>query len=208
MRFVFVVLLSFWPFVAQACEKPEDIYGDRALANAQNFDHALFNKTLLQEVNYTRCLHGAKPLIYNRKLESMAKKHSLWMSQTGVFSHESTKSGFETLSDRALEERIRGLMVTENLAKVSWYMLDVVGRFEVVDEKKCVFRTLSGQNIGRHTYRSLARYSVHSWLGSPGHRENLLDPSLDEHGVGVVFDVQAKYCGQVYITQNFLQKLK
>lgn len=207
MRFVFIVLLSFWPIVSQACEKTEKIYGDKALANAQDFDHVLFNKVLLQEVNYSRCLHGAKSLSYDRKLESMAQKHSLWMSESGVFSHESSKPGFETLSDRALKEKIRGLMVTENLAKVSWYMLDVVGRFEIVDEKRCMFRTLSGESIGRHTYRSLARYSVHSWLGSPGHRENLLDPELDEHGVGVVFDLSEKYCGQVYITQNFLRNL-
>jgi len=40
---------------------------------------------------------------------------------------------------------------------------------------------------------------VDAWLGSPGHRNNLLDPDLREVGIGCVPDGAALLCSQVFL---------
>jgi len=68
-----------------------------------------------------------------------------------------------------------------------------------------------GENIGKmptgnvegHGYvsndaESVAKAEVLSWMESPGHRENIVNPDYDKLGVGVAYD------GQYYVcTQNF-----
>lgn len=45
----------------------------------------------------------------------------------------------------------------------------------------------------------IARRLLASWMGSPGHRENILDAGYKSSGLGVGMGAE----GQVYATQNF-----
>jgi uncharacterized protein YkwD len=38
-----------------------------------------------------------------------------------------------------------------------------------------------------------------AWMGSPGHRSNILDPALSQIGVGCVLDGEAMLCSQVFL---------
>lgn len=40
---------------------------------------------------------------------------------------------------------------------------------------------------------------VEAWLDSPGHRANLLDPDLDEVGIGCLLDGDEMLCSQVFL---------
>ena len=40
---------------------------------------------------------------------------------------------------------------------------------------------------------------VDAWLASPGHRANLLDPTLTEVGVSCVLDADRMLCSQVFL---------
>ena len=40
---------------------------------------------------------------------------------------------------------------------------------------------------------------VTAWMGSPGHRANLLDPQLNAMGVGCVPDAEAMLCSQIFL---------
>jgi len=40
---------------------------------------------------------------------------------------------------------------------------------------------------------------IDAWMHSPGHRSNLLDPTLTEIGVGCVRDGRSMLCSQVFL---------
>jgi len=40
---------------------------------------------------------------------------------------------------------------------------------------------------------------VAAWMGSPGHRKNILDPTLTQLGVGCVLDGTAVLCSEVFV---------
>ena len=48
----------------------------------------------------------------------------------------------------------------------------------------------------------LAERAVAGWMGSPGHRKNMLSPSFNETGVGMARADD----GSTYITQDFIRK--
>jgi uncharacterized protein YkwD len=60
----------------------------------------------------------------------------------------------------------------------------------------CTPATTAAENLSRAAASPAA--VIDAWMGSPGHRPNLLDPALTEIGVGCVIDGQAMLCSQVF----------
>jgi uncharacterized protein YkwD len=67
--------------------------------------------------------------------------------------------------------------------------------------------TVTGSDRGSHTYdvvwkrqADLAREAVAAWMGSPGHKANLLSPLYDAQAIGVVLGDD----NTVFVTQNFV----
>ena len=108
-------------------------------------------------INRERRLHGERPLRPNRRLRRAAQAHSQSMALGDYFQH-SSPSGQTPLA---------------RLRSVGYISSSRVG-FEV------------GENIAWGTL-SLAtpRAIVASWMASPGHRANILDPHYRETGIGV-----------------------
>ena len=63
------------------------------------------------------------------------------------------------------------------------------------------YRTLNGRIVSYEwfTLEGLAQTAVTGWMGSKGHRENILKSSYDRAGLGVAIAED----GKVYFTQNF-----
>jgi uncharacterized protein YkwD len=62
-----------------------------------------------------------------------------------------------------------------------------------------------GENIYMDDYpdhQRLAERAVRGWLGSPGHRKNMLSPVFTEAGVGLARAAD----GSTYVTQDFIRK--
>ncbi len=57
--------------------------------------------------------------------------------------------------------------------------------------------TTAAENLSRAAATPAA--VIGAWLKSPGHRSNLLDPTLTEIGVGCVLDGQEMLCSQVFL---------
>src|ERR1700733_5594746 len=108
-------------------------------------------------INRERRLRGERPLRPNRRLRRAAQAHSQSMAFGDYFQH-SSPSGQTPLA---------------RLRSVGYISSSRVG-FEV------------GENIAWGTL-SLAtpRAIVASWMASPGHRANILDPHYRETGIGV-----------------------
>jgi uncharacterized protein YkwD len=64
------------------------------------------------------------------------------------------------------------------------------------------FRAIGENVASSETFR--ADFIHQSFMGSPEHRENILDPAFEEIGIGVVYAQDKKY----YVTQDFMHALK
>ena len=112
---------------------------------------------VLAELNVVRVEHGLRPLRLNHRLTAAADAHSREMVLSGYFGHESADgSGFASRIKDYYEPRA---------ARRTWTV---------------------GENLIWQERRLTARAAVTSWLASPGHRENLLEPAFREVGISAV----------------------
>jgi uncharacterized protein YkwD len=113
--------------------------------------------SVTQELNRVRAQHGLRPLRASRALMRSARRHSIQMGRRGYFDHDSVDG---TPFWRRIER---------------FYGDNGFSSWEV------------GENIFWQSPRTLAGLSVvRSWLGSSGHRENMLSREWRDVGVGVV----------------------
>ena len=148
------------------------------------------------ETNAARRAHAASRLGWSDALARVARDHSRDMARRSYFDHVSPDG--ETPSERARAagiscERATGngrysVGVAENLYWTT--------RYERVRE-----RTVDGRverDVDWLSPAQIAGDAVEGWLGSPGHRRNLLNRTFTVEGVGV-----ATAGDRVYITQVF-----
>jgi uncharacterized protein YkwD len=114
-------------------------------------------RTTLCLLNHQRKLHGRRALDSNRKLARAARKHARDMVENKYFSH--TSLGGATFVDRIMRE-------------------DYVNPGE---------GWTLGENLAWGSYQlATPKAIVNSWMHSPGHRANILNPDFHEIGIGVV----------------------
>jgi len=116
---------------------------------------------VLEQVNAVRATRGLEPLSLSRDLSRAAVAHSRSMATFGFFAHESRDGS-------SFSERLRRFYGPRS---GTW----------TVGENLAVFGgpTPTADSI------------VAAWMGSPGHRANLLRVSFREAGVGIVHDPAA-----------------
>ena len=136
-----------------------------------------------RSANRARASAGRGPLRWSDDLAAVARAHSRDMARRGYFDHV-TPEGV-TAHDRAraggvtCRKAVGGGRVLVGVAE-NLYMSTRYARVRV-------------RTVGERTTRSpdwyppgeLARRTVAGWLGSPGHRRNLLDATSRSHGIGV-----------------------
>ncbi|MDQ0372106.1 CAP domain-containing protein [Cellulomonas humilata] len=61
----------------------------------------------------------------------------------------------------------------------------------------CAPSTTAAENLVRAA--ATPHDVVAAWLGSPGHRSNLLDPALEQVGIGCLLDDRQMLCSQVFL---------
>jgi uncharacterized protein YkwD len=126
---------------------------------------------IVSATNQFRRQEGRGALRVNENLTRAAQSFADYLAASDKFSHTADgKEPWERVAEAGYEYSI----VAENIA----YEYNSKG-----------FRT-----------RELARRFVEGWKKSPGHRKNMLDPDVDEIGVGVA---QSKKTGRYYAVQDF-----
>ena len=121
--------------------------------------------------NRFRTQQGRSALKVNERLARAAQDFADYLARTDTFSH--TADG-KSPSQRVAEQGYRYCLVAENIA---WEY-----------------------NSAGFTGSGLARSFVTGWRHSPEHRRNMLDPDLEEIGVGVA---QSAQTGRYYAVQDF-----
>jgi uncharacterized protein YkwD len=129
---------------------------------------AALDSRLLAQVNAVRARHGLAALHVSRQLAAAAAQHSTQMAQLGYFSHDSA----------------HGVSFASRLR--SFYPAGGHRRWSV------------GENLLWASPSMDAPGAVALWMGSPGHRENLLSPRWREIGIAAVHAASAPgvYGGQ------------
>jgi uncharacterized protein YkwD len=114
-------------------------------------------RDVLADINTLRAQHHLVALTLNTQLASAARAHSQSMARDGYFRHESADGS-------AFWKRVRGFY-----GAASWRYWSV------------------GENLLWSSSTLDAHRALRLWLGSPEHRENLLNPGWREVGVGAVY---------------------
>lgn len=145
-----------------------------------------------QLVNDERERAGMNPLSYDDDLERIAYAHSADMAEHRYFSHTNTQG--QNSTDRGNEvgyfcRKDYGAYYTEGLGENihQGWLYDY-------------YRTTNGV-VTYKNYVPLERLAlsiVLDWMGSPGHRKNLLDKGYDREGLGIYVTSDE----QILTTQN------
>lgn len=188
---------------AQACSRRTVPGSDKMIMPERRINESLLDAAVRVEVNYYRCRAGLRPVRSDTGLRKLAKGHSKWMARASNMSHISTVSGRRTLGDRLKRSGIRWKAAAENIGMVHRFQLEAQ-RF-YAGNSSCEFTNSTGHKIQPHSYKSLARYIVKLWMGSPGHRHNIMDRRMTKVGTAIALDRKAQFCGTYYITQDFSQ---
>lgn len=143
---------------------------------------------IYRETNSQRSANGLRPLKFDEELSVIAREHSQDMATNDFFSHtnlqgedpsaRATRHGYYT--EKALGGGVFSIGIAENIGKMP------TGSVE-------------GMGYVSSDANSIAKAQVESWMESPGHRANILDPQYDAIGVGVAYDGNLYYIS----TQDF-----
>jgi uncharacterized protein YkwD len=125
-------------------------------------------------VNEVRMNYSLKPVVWNDDLAGVARLHSNDMANRSFFSH---------INPDGLDSKNR------------------------IEESGIFYFNKTGENlywlVTRVNQSIIAQKAVDGWLGSPGHRDVMLDIDFNEAGVGVAVINKTNY----YITHNFITRV-
>jgi len=149
-------------------------------------------KKIHELINKERRKQGLQPLRLDEKLSIIARKHSKDMAENDYFSHTNLRGKSST--DRGIKEgyycrKDFGSYYTEGLAENIFqnWLYDSITYYDGIPIHNW------------NTMEDLAQSTVQGWMESPGHKNNILNPSFDREGIGVAIADS----GKVYITQDF-----
>lgn len=208
--FVVLVLVPFVPLASQESAGSPDRFLERPEVNAEidfsAIDYPLLQAAVFHLTNLERTNRGMAPLAYSPELEAAARAHSVAMRDRGFFSHTSPVPGMRTVRDRTAAAGFANPAVGENIAR-SFGIAYEAGRgvFSPVQNGGYFSYSYRGEPIPPHTYRSAAAAVVEQWMGSPGHRANILRSEYRHLGVGAAHFADRSFydMDSFYFTQNF-----
>jgi uncharacterized protein YkwD len=130
----------------------------------------LCEATILQQTNRERMEQGLKPLLPDPRLALVARRHSDEMRDLGYFDHVSPTPGLASIRERFRQvfADCAAFSIGENIARryaMGLYSLST-------DSVSC---------------------TVQEWMGSPGHRANILRPEYTHLGVGLSVNANGDY---------------
>jgi uncharacterized protein YkwD len=164
--------------VCAACQLPYGgaggvIFGRRNVPPRTTVDIGALEDELLDEVNDARDEHDVPALAIHAGMMRAARDHAAELASRHVLDHTSVQAGRETLAKRLAAA-----------GAPNW--------------------TLAGENLIQLPFTStdVAAEAIRGWLDSPSHRQQMLETSYTDTGIGVVRDAH----GDWFIVQLFIRR--
>jgi uncharacterized protein YkwD len=169
---------------------------------------------VLDLVNLQRGHHGLNWLKANDELQEAARLHSLDMGSNNYFNH--TSQDGTTFDERVTVQGYQWSYVGENIAAgyadayAVMYGTGNLNELSSFDESLGYGGFASWQEVGDNwsdsdwnSWQSLRENQGHSggWMGSSGHRNNILNNGFVDIGIGYAYVVNSDY--RRYRTQDF-----
>ncbi len=185
----------------------KNIQGANSEIDFENIDYKLLNALIFFKTNEERVNHQLAPLEYLENLEISATLHANNMVKYSFFDHiNSYDKSKSTPSDRGRLSGILNPRMAENIAESFAIEYDGGKSVYVIDAKNGLFSyEYNGTVIKNRTYLSCAENLVSMWLGSPGHRANILNVNALQMGCGMAFyrDKEFNNIAMFKAVQNF-----
>lgn len=169
-------------------------------------DYSLLQAAVFFVTNRYREKYRLPALRFSPALRNLAAFHSRSMARYKFVDHVNRyQSAYRTLEKRS--QRFQARAHAENVASEFLYAYRSGSLYYVVQTHGGnQYYTNRNQRIPPHTYLSFAEALVRDWMGSPGHRSNILHPELKSLGCGVrigVGEARSQSIPLAYATQNF-----
>ena len=176
-------------------------------------DYNLLHAAIFYHTNKVREAEGLTPFEFSAELRNSAVFHCTQMIDLSFFSHDNPyQPQFNDMLQRARYFACEHSTFGENIAeeylcraddvRTYWHRRQPDGSYVFYEGGS----QQQGKPIPRHTYNSFAKNLVTRWLGSPGHRKNLLSTKFTEMGCGVTVDYRTTNTTVIPMavsTQNF-----
>lgn len=171
-----------------------------------NIDYALLHAAIFFETNKRRVENNRSPFDHSIALEKAATGHSRDMVRYNFFSHTSIISGKISVVDRLALVGITNCYTAENISYT--FGLEYEGGKNVYSPEQnggYFSYSYKGDPILSHSYLSLARTALDTWMDSTGHRRNILNKNYIYLGAGTAHYKKETFYNMDYfkLTQNF-----
>lgn len=178
-----------------------------ARVEAANFDRGLMAAAIFDESNRVRRQLGLRAFLQESKLDEAADLEAAVGRATQPPSHTNPFPKIGTPLQRVEYVGLKPRAVAENIALLSIYDIDssVGVGITVRNGQRQFVHPETMENLKTATYRGFATKVVEAWMKSPGHRANLVNPSLLYLGCSVqptlsIMHVDQLFCVQVFFT--------
>lgn len=222
LRFVIPVLLALsgasWTAACQPAPESlragspsefEELEAARQTVELEAVDYGLLAEAVFHETNVRRAENGADSLVHMVALDRAACGHAEAMVELDFFSHRHPSD--EDLATPAKRVRAQGLQfafVAENIGQVFALRYQAGEPVHVRSEgERTVFsREPGGEPLEPRSYLATARTLLDSWMGSEGHRANILSQEPERFGSSCELgradelDMPMFHCVQLFFT--------
>lgn len=148
-------------------------------------DMILLEELVHEEVNKVRISNNLQQLKKHATLKKAAEDQNNYAVRLGKLTHQQINKGKEQLNQR-----------------IQFYGGGFQNMAENLLYEGFIVRTTNGsrKEIIAPTYEKMAHKMVESWLNSPGHRINIMNPIYDQVGTAIGYnsDLSAVFSAQVF----------
>lgn len=173
------------------------LLSETTVAYAQpSIDAVQLERQIHRQINRERQRYGLPALKLDARLTEIARNHSFDMAEQHFFSHINLQG--EDPSERG---RRQGWNKKKQIDPHTW----ATGLAENIFLNHLYDQVLTSTQNGivvnkKYEWNSqeqIAQSTVQGWMHSSGHRDNILSPQYDRHGIGVAISGN-----EVYITED------
>ncbi len=163
---------------------------------------------IFAETNRMRREHDLPRLRSHRKLGGAADLQATTVLMMGVASHHNPMAGRANVMDRVQAEGVRAQDAWENVASTSVRVAQGGGAVRIVlnEGRRLRVDDETGEPLTWPTYEELASRIVRQWMGSSGHRANILQTEADYMACGVAMGRTPLGAEVVHSVQVFISR--